>query len=79
MLGIIIGAAAQILDIVLKHTSKNPETVPSFAPIIGSLIGIASRAAGETAEETAARMTAHNAIVAKYAAGPPPGANLPPK
>lgn len=75
-LGIILGAAAQLLDIILGATSKHPETVPHFAPVIGSLIGIASRAAGETPDETAKRLATHNATVAQYAGGPPPGANV---
>lgn len=72
----ILGGAVQLLDIVLKFTSKNPATAPSFAPLVGSLIESASRAAGETETETAQRLATHDAMVALYAAGPPPGANL---
>lgn len=74
-LQLILGAAAQLLDIVLGATSKDPSTAPHFAPVIGSLISIASRAAGETPEQTAKRLADHDAIVAMYPA-PPPGANL---
>lgn len=73
---VVLFAAAQLLDIILGATSKDPASAPHFAPTIGSLLTIASRAAGETAEQTAARISAHDALVAQYAAGPPPGANL---
>lgn len=69
----IIGAAVQILDIVLGYTSKHPETAPHFAPLAGQLISIASRAAEETPEETAKRLEDHDELVAQYGAAPPPG------
>lgn len=75
--GLIITGAVQLLDIIFKHTSKHPETVPELAPTVGTLVAIASRAAGETPEETAARLARHDALVAQYAAAPPPGANVP--
>jgi len=74
--GLIIAGVAQLLDITLKFTAKNPASIPEVAPTVGKLIQIASRAAGETEEETTARLAEHDAIVAQYAAGPPPGADL---
>lgn len=76
MIPVILGAAAQILEMILKTTRKDPSTVPHFAPVIGQLISVASQATGETAQETADRMAIHNSLVAAYAAGPPPGANV---
>jgi hypothetical protein len=68
---LIISAAAQLLDITLGFTSRNPETTPHFAPVVGKLVEVASRAAGETEEQTARRLADHDAMVARYAAAPP--------
>ena len=73
-LPLIIGAAAQLLDIILGATRKDPSTAPHFAPVVGQLITIASQAAGETEAETAARLANHDAIVKQYASAPPDGA-----
>jgi len=73
----IIGAAVQILDILIKRNAKDPATAPQFAPITTTLIGIVSQAAEETPQETAKRMADHDALIAQYAGGPPPGAKLP--
>lgn len=75
MIAMIVGAAVQILDMVLKYTSKNPTTAPQFSGVVSTILSICSRATQETAEETATRLANHDAIVAKYAAGPPPGVN----
>lgn len=73
MVAMIVGAAVQILDMILKYTSKKPGTEPQFAGVVSTILSICSRATEETAEETAKRLANHDAIVAKYAAAPPPG------
>lgn len=66
----ILGFVAQLADIVIGFTAKNPETSPHFAPLFGTLVGIASRTAGETPEQTAKRLSDHDAAVARFATAP---------
>ena len=73
MVAVIVGAAVQILDMVLKYTSKNPSTAPQFAGVVGTILGICSRVTQETPEQTAKRLAEHDAVVALYSAAPPPG------
>lgn len=69
----IISGAVQILDILWKRAAKVPVEAPGLGQLVPGIISIASRAAEETAEETARRLADHDAAVARYAAGPPPG------
>ena len=73
-LDVVLGIALSLGDILLKKLLKEPNLAPTLAPHAGAIIKMASQAAGETPEETAARMQAHDALVARYAAGPPPTA-----
>lgn len=70
---VVLGLALSLGDILLKKLLKNPELAPVMAPHAGEIIRIASQAAGETPEKTAERLRQHDALVAKYAAAPPPG------
>lgn len=75
MVGMVVGAAVQILDMILKYTSKNPATTPQFSGAVRGVLAIVSRVTEETPAETAARLADHDAAVALYAAAPPPGVN----
>lgn len=70
---IILGLALSLGDILLKKLLKNPELAPVLAPHAGEIVRMASQAAGETAAQTEERLSAHAALVARYAAAPPPG------
>jgi len=67
----ILNFVAQLADIVVGFTAKNPSTAPHFAPLFGTLTGIASRVAGETPTETAKRLADHDAAVRRFAEAPP--------
>jgi hypothetical protein len=72
-LAVIISGAVQILDIILRKSTKDPASAVQLSGLVGPLIEICSRAAEETPEQTAKRLTAHDALVTKYAAAPPQG------
>ena len=70
---VIITTLVQIADIILKRTAKHPEEAPQFAGATRVILEACSRAAEETPDETAQRLASHDALVAQYAAAPPPG------
>lgn len=67
---LLVWGISSIADILLKYVLNKPEMADTFAPIIARLVPILSKATEETPEETAARLTAHDALVTKYAKAP---------
>lgn len=75
---LIVALAGNALELIFKllHQDKAAATASALQPAADAAIRALSQAAGETEAETAARLARHEAAVATYAAGPPPGANL---
>lgn len=67
---LLVWAITSIADILLKYVLKKPDVADMVAPLLAKLIPILSKATEETPEETAARMAAHDALIAKYASAP---------
>ena len=75
-MAILIGLLGVVLDIVLKAVTRKPDMAEVFTPIVKSLIPALSQMAGETPAETAARRSEADAIFAKWADKPVPGATV---
>lgn len=73
---LVLSAATQLLDIVARRSKLYPAEGPSLVGAVRDVVQAVSIAAEETPEQTAERLHAHDATVASFAAGPPPGARL---
>lgn len=66
----IIGLAVEILDVIANRTNKYPAEADALASVTPKLLAIVSMAAQETPDQTAARLSTHDALIAKYANPP---------
>lgn len=73
---LVASLAVNLVDIILKRAAKNPAEAPQLAGVVAPMIEVLSQAAEETPDQTAKRLANHDALVAQYAAAPPPGVNL---
>lgn len=71
---LILFAAGQLGDILLRFLTKSPAFTGVFSGLLGGIVSIASQAAGETADETAVRRASHDEAVKLYGGAPPPAA-----